>query len=531
VYFTCKSRMSAGDQVQVFCKYCPWHPHSKYMVASSLAGAAAQFPRIARSDGWVDATVIESSETSPYGVIGDTTTGPWVRVKYTDKLWVDRTGHILSENSLTQWLPAGPTVRPYNASYRPKVSVLAVRWGGQVSIDEGRFDFALGDKLIQELMDTLHNTYDRDIEVHTVHVSHSLDLNRVSEFWAQAAMSGTHKIGMYFLWGANDDAKPGYVQASLLHDLMERMETVGIVTKYPNSSTVYRMLTSKEYQPLLCSNPDLAIPATIMYPSSKFISSPSIACTHSLEILAKVRGEPVTAAVAKVGYEWMGDGVRTFGEQNMQSRIQPLLDGAHGRPPVLLIQERIDSVLCEPRAFVFNGRVENIRYTWNTKEDRVTGRVHALRTCHHSRAAQEKFGGDVKAQKYVERQIHALVAKWNQWLLSVAGEVPIFVRIDFLVEDLGKTDTSLLQASTETIEEEWDLGADDSPDGTTTPDLSSPPDDSIYAARYKVWTCELGEIGSSMVGYKEGKDLLFQRIAKSCCPQVGRPSRPPPVLE
>jgi hypothetical protein len=53
-------------------------------------------------------------------------------------------------------------------------------------------------------------------------------------------------------------------------------------------------------------------------------------------------------------------------------------------------------------------------------------------------------------------------------------------------------------------------------DGTQLIDVSNP-----YSAEYRVWTCELGEIGSSMVGFREGKDLLFDAIVDSCS-EVGK---------
>ncbi len=531
----------SGDFVQVFCKYCPWNAQNKFMVAATLAGSASGFPRIAKSDGWMDGQIVDVSDRDPHEAVtppNEVKQGFWVRVKYSDKIWVDRTGHILSEKSLTQWIQVvGDNVR-IKSDIVPKLSLLVVRWGGNVPIDEGRFDFALGDKLIQELMDTVHISHNRDLEVFTVHVSHSSDLKNISEQWAAYATNGTHKAGMYFLWGSNHDAKPGYVVAAQLHDLMERMESVGIVTRYPNSSTAYRMLTSKEYQAVCSSNAELAIPPTIMYPSSKLIAAPASACKHALEILSKLKGAPVTAGVAKVGFEWMGDGVRTFTPDNMPSRIQPLLDGAHGKPPVVILQERVLSVICEPRAFVYNGQIHTIRYTWNVKEDRETGRVHALRTCHASRAAEEKFGGDVKAQKFVERRVHEIVSQWNSWMLSITGEVPLFVRIDFLVARKdGRDSEPLLQDSSGNVEEDWlafdkeDSGVHSNTalDDSVSPDLD---DDSVYANQYAVWTCELGEIGSSMVGFREGKELLFKHVAKSLVPYppLSRPSRQAPVL-
>jgi hypothetical protein len=400
----------------------------------------------------------------------------------------------------------------------------------------------LSDKLIDECMQAISAKF-RDsngFEVWTAYVGSSADLDKVNEVWASQAMTSspaTSKVGMYFVWGCNNDLKPGYVLHTNLLQLMERMESVGIVTRYPNHSQLYKAITSKEYQALLCTNPRLAIPPTVSTCSALWLSHPEVTSQRASEALSLLKsgsvGKPVLEGVVKVGYEWMGDGVRAFsGLEDMQAKALGMFDGSHGRPPVVLVQERIKNIACEPRVFVFNGLVKGIRYTWNQKHNPETGRIHALRTCPQSRAAQERFEGDVQAQQYVEKRIAELVKEWNAWLVAASGEPPVFVRIDFLVEKLFAEEDIEQSAAGTPGDESWTF-PEDSEDKSIDFVLPSSPmteADLKYADKYRVWTCELGEIGSSMVGFKEGRSMLFEAIAESCVVVPKKPRRPAPKL-
>ena len=462
---------SVGDLVEVFCRFCPFNLKNKYMVVDSVV-AATRTPRAGQTDGWFGGKIVEVSDCDPRQFL--LVNAPpivrvpnsWVRVQFTDKLWADKNGHLLSEKSLFQWMEiSSPDIRPV-AVCAPLVC-LVVRWGGKEPIDGKRFDFALSDELIQEQMDEIHAQC-KNIAIYTVWVSSTHELSEISHHWARSIKC---TVAMYFLWGSNSDVLPGYVLHSDLLELMHRMESVGIVTKYPNHAQLYSLITSKMYQPIVSS--EMRIPECILVPVSKFVSNPAQTCR---EICLRLN-----FGVVKIGHAWMGDGVRAFeGPEDLHAKCQSLIDTG-AQICSFIVQTRITDIICEPRVFVYNGEITNIRYTWNEKIDQTTGRIHALRTCPQSRAAEERFGGDSQAMNLVEEKIHTLIEKWNKWLISVSGEIPVFVRIDFLVQK-----------------------------------------------NLNVWTCELGEIGSSMVGYREGKEFLFKEIAKSMIPR--KPNRPPPVF-
>ena len=536
-----------GDTVEVYCKYCPWRSGDKFMVAQNLV-AGTQAPRFGRSDGWAKAIVVDKADHNPMQAVmpvpdESQSTGVWVRIKFLDSTWVDSKGQILDEKSLFQWVSASSEdIRPFAPQYVPEVSIAVVRWGGSVPVDERRFDFGLSDKLIQECLDSVHSKLQRTVEIHTVYITHTSDISKVNHHHVFTSMRASrNKFAMFFLWGSSTDSKPGYVLVPDLIDLMHRFESVGIVTKNPNHAQVYEAITSKQYQANLCVCEQLKIPATVSVPVSLVLSNPETTVQNiirSLETLrtrvhrVNIAGKPFASGLVKVGNEWMGDGVRAFsGQDDLRAKIVALLDGPHGIVRSVIVQERVPSVICEPRVFVYNGMAKGIRYTWNQKEDSKTGRIHALRTCPQSRAADELFQGDVGAQKYVERKLAQLVQEWNTWLLTLGGEIPVFVRMDFLVEKVGvPIDIDLATAG----EDPWYWEENAEKNEKKTDDILPPvgphEDDEKYAEKYRVWTCELGEIGSSMVGFREGKAMLFNAIATSCVSLGKRPVRAAPKL-
>jgi hypothetical protein len=491
------------------------------MVARSIFDGT-KFPKILKSDGWMNGRIVDVSAVDPKVVVmGGTQSGdgPWIRVEYLDKIWVDVGAKILSHKSLSQWINVSEqrvrlidSGRPskvctngcpiIGSGARPRTGAIVVRWGDvDRPIDENRFDFAVSEKLIYELINKMHAKY--DMEIFSIFISHTSQLGKISENWAAASLAEFDiKIGLYFLWG--------YVLSADLLDVMGRMESVGIVTRYPNHSSLYECITSKEYQPFLASNKALALPATLSVPTSKLHAFPSQTCREVIVNLRSLRRElwslddsTFTGGLVKIGNEWMGDGVRAFTERDIWVRTQSMMEHGHSR--TLIFQDRISNIICEPRVFVINGKIRGIRYTWNEKEDNTTGRIHALRTCSQSRVANEKFNGDFGAVKFVESRIDEIVCEWNKWLICATGEVPVFVRIDFLVQKL--------------IDPHNGHSAEDQPPTPSTVDcINSPTMDTDYASKFRVWTCELGEMGSSMVGFREGKDILFDAIVDSLVP-------------
>ena len=528
------SAFKPGDDVFVFSKYCPWNAACKFMVAKTIVAGTSN-PRLTKSDGWMSARVSEVYDRDPTQALAeaagipqsDSTSLNAVRVQYKDKIWVDAVGQILEERSTYQNFKPSVLVSPDQVP-EIKLSVLCVRWGGATAVDGNRFDFAVTDKLIQECLDSIYEQFpQKNLEIFTAYISSSSDLHRVSELWAMEAMAPhSRKVGLYFLWGSNSDGKPGYVLSSDLVGLMERMESVGIVTKYPNHSHLYKQITSKEYQASMCLNEQLALPPTVAVPASLWLQDPQQASFSAMEALSLINPSrpPITDGVVKVGCAWMNDGVRLFKDQSdLHTKALSLLNSSHGRSPAVLVQHRIKSLLCEPKVFVFNGVVKGIRYTWHRNHDERSGRVSGCNTRHKSQAAKLWFEGDVRAQQYVEKRIGEIVKRWNSWLIAVSGEVPVFVRIDFLVERLdGNEEAGEDQVDTHDAETE-SLGAGDS---VLPSDPITAAEEEAYGSKYKVWTCELGEIGSSMVGFHDGRKMLFDAIAESCTKR--RPTRPAP---
>lgn len=384
---------------------------------------------------------------------------------------------------------------------------------------------------------------------------------RISEAWARSTLtrSGCKNLAaMYFLWGAvHGDHKPGYVEYSSLFDLMQRMESVGIPTRWPNPVSLYRVLSSKSWQAALATNTALRIPPTTTIQRADFMQDPTGTCRNAVRALemqsdvlwSNTRALSVYSekGVVKIGYSWMAEGVKSFyGIIDLEKKARALWESLPNRESTLMVQHRIDDIVTEPRVFVFNGKVEHIRYTEYVNEEMHSGRFRQFRTFSSRDATYRYFNGNHETRRMIENRIEELVEEWLLWLNTAIGCIaPCFVRLDFLVAKAKPGSTTAVGGAggRQRSPMEEVINSDDDDDETdewyadensdvsvsevepTSPassyasavsgDMDEPVDDSTEFG-YEVWTGEVGEIGSSMVGYRDGRQRFFECMAKSC---------------
>ncbi|KAF4654760.1 Sphingosine kinase 2 [Perkinsus chesapeaki] len=570
-----------GQQVQVFICQVPendFDPDMGWMMVGSRVEGQVS-PRLGMTDGWVDATVVSDFDRSKYRADMRET---WPVVEYCHSLWADGRGAMLDGSKLYNLRQSVKPERirlPAEGRRPPSLSLLIVRYGDGARRVDTRFDMAVTDELITDLIrDGIYATYGTDYECWCAFVRHTSDLPRISEAWARTALtkSGCSNLGaMYFLWGAvHGDHKPGYVEYSVLFDLMQRMECVGIPTRWPNPVSLYRVLSSKSWQASLATNTALRIPPTTTIQRADFMQDPSGTCRRAVRALqlqanALWGGTDSLSVysergVVKIGYSWMAEGVKAFyGIGDMERKTRALWESLPNNESTLMVQHRIEDIVTEPRVFIYDGKIEHIRYTEYVNEETSSGRFRQFRTFSSRDATYRYFDGNHDVRLAIEERMKEMVEKWLLWITTAMGcTVPCFVRIDFLVakaKEGSKTAIRVERAkgSEKTAEceinnggsdsEEAESGdtdewyADDSSSGSSTP--------SSYASAcsegeeeeeetfhgevgYEVWTGEVGEIGSSMVGYRGGRQRFFECMAKSCLPDVGSTLRPvdlPPV--
>ncbi|KAF4671076.1 Sphingosine kinase 2 [Perkinsus olseni] len=569
-----------GQQVQAFICQVPesdYDPDMGWMMVGSRVEGQVS-PRLGMTDGWVDATIVADFDRSKYrSDLRET----WPVVEYSHTLWADGRGAMLDGSkvyNLRQSIKMEHIRLPTPERRPPSLSLLIVRYGDGTRRVDTRFDMAVTDELITDLMrDGIYATYGTDYECWCAFVRHTSDLPRISEAWARAALtrSGCSNLAaMYFLWGAvHGDHKPGYVEYSALFDLMQRLECVGIPTRWPNPVSLYRVLSSKSWQASLATNTSLRIPPTTTIQRADFMQDPTGTCRkalRALQIQASVLWNNTRSlsvyserGVVKIGYSWMAEGVKAFyGITDLEVKTRALWESLPNNESTLMLQHRIEDIVTEPRVFVFNGKVEHIRYTEYVNEETGSGRFRQFRTFSSRDATYRYFNGDHKTRLVIEGRIRELVEQWMLWINTAVGcTVPCFVRLDFLVSKAKPGSTTAVggvskrqQASRGTEittgcsdgddddeEDDWyaeessddELGASDSepvsPSGSyvsadSGDGVVSLDDDTDFG--YEVWTGEVGEIGSSMVGYRDGRQRFFECMAKSCLPDVGKPSRP-----
>ncbi|EEQ97251.1 succinate dehydrogenase, putative [Perkinsus marinus ATCC 50983] len=363
-----------GQLVQAFISQIPendYDPDIGWMkVGSRVEGQVS--PRLGMTDGWVDATIVDDFDKSQYQAELRET---WPVVEYTHTLWGDGRGAMLDGNkayNLRQSMRMEHIRLATSERRTPSLSLLIVRYGDGNRRVDTRFDMAVTDELITDLMrDGIYATYGTDYECWCAFIRHTSDLPRISEAWARSTLtrSGCKNLAaMYFLWGAvHGDHKPGYVEYSSLFDLMQRMESVGIPTRWPNPVSLYRVLSSKSWQAALATNTALRIPPTTTIQRADFVQDPTGTCRNAVRALemqsdvlwSNTRALSVYSekGVVKIGYSWMAEGVKSFyGIIDLEKKARALWESLPNRESTLMVQHRIDDIVTEPRVFVFNGK-------------------------------------------------------------------------------------------------------------------------------------------------------------------------------
>ncbi|CAJ1390248.1 unnamed protein product [Effrenium voratum] len=329
-----------------------------------------------------------------------------------------------------------------------ELSLLVVRWkqyypGTRAS----RSHNVLNEDMIKDVLEGAGSLKEAlgkgQYEIFTVFASRGEDLDAVPSLVKK--MRGKRKAAMYFLWPSQKMEKEGRVKAAALEGLMQRMEADGVKTCWPHPLPLYQDIVSKSWAARECAAPELRIPNTTEVRLSDGSAAQAI---EELQALARRQGrEPRSkeeyAGVAKLGYAWMGESVIPFvGEENLTRALKKLLDGAE-KEAKCLVQERIENVRCEMRAFCCRDyanseeryaiKLLNIQMkppthqTWDP-----TFRMADHRTWTDDDLARQCFGGDKKLVAKAKAAVLQLTERWMDWFRRNHSE-PHVIRMDFMV--------------------------------------------------------------------------------------------------
>jgi len=292
-----------------------------------------------------------------------------------------------------------------------------------------------------------------------------LDSIQVSDL---AGLRGKRKAALYFLWPTQKKLQeaprePGMVSASSLRSLMDRLEGAEIATCWPHPSTVYYDLVSKSWAARECERLEFNIPPTtsvskeqltqLSPPGSEPAVAASAAAITRLQELSRQRGQTPRGkedyrGVVKLGFSWMGQQVLPFvGEASLQRALSKLLEGASPEAHCL-VQERVEGVRCEMRAFCCKDAV-NGTFGIKLRIMKMKPPQHQVwepsftladhKTMTPDELGRMCFDGDRSLVQEVEDEVNRLANEWLNWFRERHSE-PHQIRMDFLISTPRKGD-------------------------------------------------------------------------------------------
>eukprot|EP00392_Amoebophrya_sp_AT5.2_P011748 g11833.t1 len=460
-----------------------------------------------RTDGWTRGTVVQSWSAASYDVSVQET---WPLIKWSHPLWYDRRGRrldVTQAGHVTQRIPA-EQIRsrdnPEEATQRPMLSILSVRWGGAQPVDPvtegvggwGVIGSTCSDNYINAFESQVFNMIGPTYEIFSCFVQNSAELHKLKSPLIRHQLRGKFVGAQYYLWpiGFDDGHEyPGYVEREELFSLMMYHECAGIPTRFPHNSHLYRMFASKEWTASQCLNSGLRTPLTTKVPRSLIAQNPERAASMAIDALNSMaigrtnvfdfpdyrEVKPVTQGVAKLGWSWEALDVRKWSDATtLQTALVDLGEQQGSHMEYVFVQEWVEFDV-EIRNYVVLPDLRNPATclpkgavcTMFQEETQNGGFTNFTRFAREE-ALTRIFKGDKAAFDSCTAQINALIYKWLFAIRAECAEPPVFVRFDMLCKYRGN-------------------------------------------GICEVKTGELTELGGCFLGWQEGPQVVFNAILES----------------
>lgn len=450
----------------------------------------SRWPRIGWSLRWMPATVEAEDDEGEDGA---------TRVTFQHPHWVDwADGERVAPPTVT--LPASrlqaldaELCQSLGDGFEPMLSLVEVRWGNlqrAVAFDPGSWG-AVGSTVSPGFVGKLHDHFyvlgGRAVEVLSIFVSCSRDLAEVSETFVRSQLRGRHVAAMFFLWAAHNgdlaEAGNAYVEPAALFGLMRRFESLGIPTRWPHTAALSELLAAKSWMPAM-SLGALRVPATTRVGRASIVRDPALAARAALAALRQraveqglaAASESESCVVTKAGFTYEARAVvDCIGAEELGNALRNLSDQFPFHD-VFFVQARVPDVALEARVGVVRGAAANCTCT-RMEHVSADGYFHDFVALPRDEAVERWLGGDEAAMRDAEAQIAELCAGWWRWLLAESAEDPVSVRVDFLVRRPAP-------------------------------------------GRAEVWTCEVGELGYSTVGWEAFPGRVLPEVFVECLSDI-----------
>merc|ERR1711918_218769 len=207
---------------------------------------------------------------------------------------------------------------------------------------------------------------------------------------------------------------------------------------------------------------EMGLPPTTFLPRGSVVADPYRAAARALSIVGAQR------VCAKLGFSYEAlSVVDCTGAQELGNALQNLLNHWAMHDGVY-VQVRVPDVAFEARVFMVNGKLTYTSYTrFTTVSD--LGHFQNLEDLTRDECIEKRLMGDAAAMESAEQQIAVLRDRWMKLLTRIGGDQILSTRLDYLVAYA---------------------------EGTA-----------------KVWTCEVGEQGYSMMHWADGVNTVFRNVA------------------
>eukprot|EP00931_Biecheleriopsis_adriatica_P061299 TRINITY_DN36855_c0_g1_i1.p1 TRINITY_DN36855_c0_g1~~TRINITY_DN36855_c0_g1_i1.p1 ORF type:complete len:642 (-),score=143.82 TRINITY_DN36855_c0_g1_i1:21-1883(-) len=427
-------------------------------------------PTVGLSTGWIPATVVEdydAATAAPGGVL----------VKLHGRFEDPYREEPEPVNGMF-WKVSPEFIRAASALPTIELSLVVVRFRDYWQKDaSSRSHNPLNERLIRDVLEGGGSPKEAfgtegSYEVFSIFASSSAHLNSLSVSALVSGLRGRRKAALYFMWPTQRPAwerpKSGHVREEALRRLMTELEASGVKTCWPHPWPLYREFLSKSYATIPPSEAgQLKVLPTVTVTrealDSQGASAAAASALERLQQLQKDMGrevlpEAAVRGVAKLTFAWMGEAVLPFtGASGLERALLKLLEGAVPEAECL-VQERMEGVCCEVRAFCCRDRaqgpdayaMELLRMKMHPP--RHQGDPNFQLTSHHNMTSEEMahqiFGGNRALVQELEAEVKKLAEAWLDRFRQHPSGGPHVVRIDFMVAKSTQTGGRGFEVST-----------------------------------------------------------------------------------
>jgi len=422
-------------------------------------GHGTHLPCFGLSEGWIEATILEVYE------------GAKAKIRYHGPFRDSHYGMAADFDQIVDAWFLRKLDNPVNVS----CSMLVIRWFDWWS-QTGWSDYYIAKETPMKMLTEKLLEIEPEAETYTLFLRTSEDACKFQEELLGHVMKGRHRSAMYFLWPVQKfDAseKPAYCEERSFFDMMQRIEAVGVPTRYPAPAHLYRILCGKQMYTNMCLQKDYKVPITVRVQASEFINDEESVVDNTLRSINHLRERlygrgPTDSGVVKLGFSWMGNDVLRYkGRDDLRSKLAEILSTQNQIPTTCMAQDLVENRIAELRIHAFCNSDDGFHYeivymllkpaspTHYGEDFMMTG----AKSIPPEQALHDLWNGNARAQEIAETEARRLVDVWLLWYKTewTAPRCPANGRFDFHLC--------------------WD--------GTSDPEL---------------WTCEVTECGASLCG-------------------------------